>query len=106
MSTTLQHILALLLVAGVFVLTRLAVGWKMKRAAAGIVGDLRRRGALDFHSAVDLEYAKPQWLRLGLRDYRPKALQALVQHGVVGLTESGKYYLARDLEFPPGGKPT
>jgi hypothetical protein len=30
---------------------------------------------------------------VGVRDFRPKALQLLVASGIVGVTEAGEYYL-------------
>jgi hypothetical protein len=39
---------------------------------------------------------------LGLRDYRPKALQSLVAAGVVGQTGEDKYYLIVDISQGKG----
>ena len=35
-------------------------------------------------------------LRIGTRDYRPKALEHLAMKQIVGITGGGKYYLMAD----------
>jgi len=102
MSPVLQNILGILLLIGVFILTRYGIGWKLKGAVKHILADLKARNAVDVYSAVHLEYAKKPWLRLGLRDYRPKALQSLLAAGVVGRTGEEKYYLIVDLSQGKG----
>jgi hypothetical protein len=42
---------------------------------------------------VELPYMKQQLFRIGMRDFRPTAMQSLVEAGIVGMTGSGKYYL-------------
>ncbi len=44
-------------------------------------------------TAVHLPYAKPSVIRLGTRDYHSKALEYLINDGVVAKTGEGKYYL-------------
>lgn len=98
MNETTQIILGLVFLAAVYVLTRFGIAWRMKRACTVIVNDLERQGAIDPDSAVDLPYAKPSYLKIGMRDYRPKALESLVQGGVVGMTGDGKYFLKKGLQ--------
>ena len=93
MSETIQIAIGLVLVALVFILTRFGVAWKMRRAATSIIDELRRRGADRPGKAVSLPYAQKDWLKIGLRDYRVKALSSLVEAGVVSRTASGGYYL-------------
>ena len=93
MSNAIQIIIAFLLVAAVFILSRYFMAWMMQRAAKRIILDLRNKGAVDVTSAVVLPYAKRELLRIGLRDYRPKALVGLVNAGVVGHTEDGRFFL-------------
>jgi hypothetical protein len=59
------------------------------------VRDLDFKKAYGPESAIDLPYAKSNLFRIGLRDFRPKAVAALVQGGVVAQTAGGKYYLAK-----------
>lgn len=88
-----QIIFGIFFLAVVYVLTRYGISNRIRRTATLIMQDLERREAFDPGSAVDLPYAKPQYFRFGLRDYRPKALESLVQAGIIEKTETGKYYL-------------
>jgi hypothetical protein len=97
-TETVQILISLLLLFLVFILTRYGVVLMMKRASRQIIADLEKQGATDPASAVDLPYAKSRMFRIGLRDYRPKTLQGMVQAGVVGTTSDGRYYLrSKDL---------
>jgi hypothetical protein len=93
MSETMQIIVGFVFLAAVFILTRYGIVLRMKRAAALIVKDLEKRGALNPSSAVELPYAKSSLFKIGLRDYRPKAVESMISSNIVGLTPEGKYYL-------------
>ena len=93
MADALQITLGILFLILVFILTRYGMAWRIKRAGRRIIGDLERLGAQSPDSAVELPYMKRQLLRIGMRDFRPTAMQSLVEGGVVGMTASGKYYL-------------
>jgi hypothetical protein len=93
MAELLQIILGIIFLAVVFILTRYGIANRIRRTATLIMRDLERQEAFDPGSAVDLPYAKPQYFRFGLRDYRPKALESLVQSGIIRRTETDKYYL-------------
>lgn len=95
MSQTIQIILGIFFLIGVYVLSRFGVVWRIRRASALIIQDLERRAAFDPTSAADLPYAKTNHFRIGVRDFRPKALESLIQSGLVGRTESGTYYLKK-----------
>lgn len=97
MSESTQIILGLIFLIGVYVLTRYAMIWRIRRTSRAIIKDLERRGALDPASSAELPYAKTHFFRIGLRDYRPKALEYLVQGGIVAKTENGRYYLLKRL---------
>ena len=88
-----QIILGIIFLIVVFVLTRIGIARRIKRTATLIIKDLERREAFDPTTGVELPYAKPHYFRFGMRDYRPKALEALVQGGIVGKAENGRYYL-------------
>jgi hypothetical protein len=96
-ADTLQIIIGIILLVGVYILTQYVVGYRIRRAAAGVVKDLERLKALEPGSAAELPYAKSNLLRIGLRDFRPKAVDALVKAEVVGITAAGKYYLIKRL---------
>ena len=93
MSETGQIIVAICLLIVVYMLTRKVNAWRIKRAYIRIINDLKRKEALDESSAIAIPYARDSIFRVGVRDFRPKALQFLVASSIVGVTEAGKYYL-------------
>ena len=78
---------------GVFMLTRRFHAWRVKRAYFFIVEDLKAKGALDPQSSVELPYDRRPLFRMGMRDFRPQALQSMISNNIVEATDSGKYYL-------------
>jgi hypothetical protein len=103
MSEGMQILLGLIILIGVYIFTRYGVVWRMKRAGIFVIKDLDRRGAFDPSTAAELPYAKTHFLRIGARDFKPKALQSLVEDGVVGKTANDRYYLKKrpqDLQLP------
>jgi hypothetical protein len=96
MSEALKIIVMILILIGVLIITMYVAGWKMKRAGDFILRDLRNRKAFDRASAVELPYCKSSLFHIGLRDYRPKALNALLQSGKVMGLEGERYYLKED----------
>lgn len=97
MSDAIQIIVGVLFLVCVYVLTQMVVGWRIRRAGKGILKELENRKAFDAASAVDLPYARPHLFRIGLRDFRPKALDALAQAEVLGKTHDGRFYLKKRL---------
>ncbi len=93
MTDVMQITFGILLLILVFVLTRYGIAWRVKRAGRRIINDLERVGALSAESAVELPYMKQHLIKIGMRDFRPTAMQSLVEAGVVGMTGSGKFYL-------------
>lgn len=93
MSETFKTILMILVAFGAVILALRIAGWKMKKACDFIVWDLKQKKALDPASAVALPYAKSPLINIGLRDYRPRALDELVKSDVVRMLEGGRYYL-------------
>lgn len=90
-----QIIVGIIFLVLVFIGTRVFVGWKMRRAAMGIIKDLESKEAFNAESAVELPYAKKDWLKIGMRDYRPKTLQALLTAGILGMTPEGRYFILK-----------
>ena len=101
MSETVTIILMILIMIGVLIITLHIAGWKMKRAGDFILRDLKEKKAFDPASAVELPYCKTSLFHIGMRDYRPKALNALVKIGDVRVLEGGRYYL-REGHEPTG----
>ena len=93
MSDVVAIVLMILLMIGVFILTLFITGWRMKRACEFILLDLEKQKAFDPNSAVALPYCHRSMFHIGLRDYRPKALNVLVQNGDIRTHEGGRYYL-------------
>jgi len=98
MSETVQIIVGIILLVGVYGLTQMMVGYRIKRAARGIVRDLDFKKAHAAESAIELPYAKSNLFHIGLRDFRPKALDALIQGAIVGKTAAGRYYLKKQIQ--------
>ena len=93
MSETLQIIVGVLFLVGVFILTQYVAALRIKRACQFIIKDLEMKKALGPDSAVELPYGKTSLFKMGLRDFRPKALESLVERGIIGRAENQKYYL-------------
>ncbi|MCX8118953.1 MAG: hypothetical protein N3G78_13620 [Desulfobacterota bacterium] len=94
MSETAQLLLGFLFLVAVFLLTRWLMVVKIQATCKAIIKELQSRGAFSPDTAVHLPYEKPQPLRMGTRDYRPKAIEALLHSGLLIKTEGGRYYLA------------
>jgi len=91
--------IAVVILVGAFVLAQIGVTWKAKRACLTIIRDLQTRGAYDPESAAALPYAqKKGLLHFGLRDYKPQALQHLVQKEIVCVTGDGRFYLGANAQ--------
>ena len=97
MTETVQIILAIIIGVLVFIVAKKIQAIILIRTFRIVIDDLKRQGALDASSAVTLPYASPRLFRIGLRDYRPKAVKYLVLYGVVGMTENGRFYLIKDM---------
>jgi len=93
MSETVKIILLILLTLVAFVGSLAVAGWKMRRACKFILKDLREQSAVDPASAVVLPYSKTSLFRIGMRDYRPRALAELVKHDIIRVAADGRYYL-------------
>ena len=98
MSETVKIVFMVLLTIGAFIISRYLAGWKMNKAGEFIIRDLKKKKAFDQESAVELPYCKNRMFRLGLRDYRPRAMEQLVKHDVVRMLEGKKYYLCEGLK--------
>ena len=72
-----------------------------KRAVIQVIRIFKEHGALDAESAksvVELKLTKPTFKdrMLHFRDYKPAALESLIQVGVVQGTEDGRLFLLED----------
>ena len=95
MSETVKIVFMVLLTIGAFILSRYIAGWQMNKAGEFILRDLKEKKAFDPESAVELPYCKSPMFRVGLRDYRPRAMEQLVKHDVVRMLEGEQILPAR-----------
>jgi len=93
MSQNAKTWLIVLIAIAAFILANIIAGRRMKKAADFIIRDLKEQRAFDPVSAVVLPYSKGSAFRIGLKDYRPGALQQLIKYDVIRLQEGGRYYL-------------
>ena len=93
MSETGRTIFAICILIVVYILTRKFHAWRMKQTYVLIIRDLEQKGAVDPSSAIELPYAKKGVFRIGMRDYRPKAIQFMIANNIISMTDTGKYYL-------------
>ncbi len=93
MSDTVQIIVGLIVLVGVYLLSRKVHVWRMQRAYKTVLSDLEQKKAFNPASAVHLPYAKTGLFKIGTRDYRPKAIQYMTQTGIAAMTENGNFYL-------------
>jgi hypothetical protein len=71
----------------------------VKRAIKQVIAIFRNKGATSPETARVLEelgLARKGMFHLGRRDYKPIALDSMVQTGIVIGTELGKYYLSEE----------
>ena len=95
MTEDLKLIIVMLILIIVYAFSRKFHAWKIKRALIFVIQDLKEKGAFTREDAVELPYARQSIFRVGMRDYRPKALEYLVRVEVVGKTPQGKYFLLK-----------
>jgi hypothetical protein len=93
MSETMKTLLMLLITLGAFIFALRLAGWRMKKACDFIIRDLKEKKAFDPASAVELPYCKDSLFHVGLRNYRPRALNTLVKHDVIREVADGRYFL-------------
>ena len=95
-----QILIGIVFLIAVFILSKKFQAYKINRACEMIVSDLKMKGAVDHSSATTLPYATTTMFKIGLRDYRPKALKYMIMADVVGATPEGTFYLKKDIINP------
>src|SRR4030065_56396 len=78
MPESMQIVIGISAVLVVYLLAMLGTGWWTKQICLAIIRELEEKGAVDAISAVDLPYTKVNYIKIGYRDYRPKALEMLL----------------------------
>ena len=90
-------LIVILAIVGFFVLPRI----RIRRAVNQVMAIFERSNALDVRSAKtvdELGLRPPTFLQgmMRMRDFKPYALQILMQTDVVRQTDGGRLYLAQD----------
>ena len=90
----------ILAIIALFVLAFFISNWRTKRAVSQVIDVFRKANAVGIKNAktayeLGLE-PKRMYMRLGLRDFKPRALQILQQAEIVKMTGDGKLYLAEE----------
>ena len=93
MPESMQIVIGIIALLTVYLLAMLGTGWWTKQICLTIIRELEEKGAVNAANAIDLLYAKTSYIKIGYRDYRPKALEMLVLSEVVYKTLTGRYYL-------------
>ncbi|KIX16065.1 hypothetical protein [Dethiosulfatarculus sandiegensis] len=93
MNETTQIIVSIVFLIGVFFLTQFFMARKYRAAAEKIVNGMKEKGAVSPETAIEIDFGKKNLLQMGVRDYRPKALKALVSAGVIKVTDEGLCYV-------------
>ena len=96
-------ILIIIAVVALFVIPR----WRFKRAVSQVIQIFRDFNAFDTRHArtIDELGLRRRTLMEGMlkgRDYKPKALDALINAGIIGVTEDGKLYLSEQALIDAG----
>ena len=102
MKESTQIFIAVVIIAVGWILTTLAKGWWTRQICKRIIKELKEQGAVNVATAVSLPYApdavvKNTIINFGYRDYRPHALEVLIQGEVVTKTANDQYYLNVDM---------
>ena len=90
MPEFMQIIVGILFLVLVFIATRYGIFLRIKSSCKFVIKDLERQKAFDAASAA---LACITTSIIGLRDFRPKAVQSLLEGGVIGKTANERYYL-------------
>ena len=79
-----------------YFLLLLIAGWGIRRYCFKIIAEMEEQRAYSAGSAVNLPDTQGNFFKMGLGNYRPKALQILLADKLVVKTGNDKYYLNKD----------
>ena len=89
----------ILIVLGVIIFYFVALyltGWKIRGLCFKIIKEMEDQRAFSANKAVSLQSTRGNFFKMGLGNYRPKALEMLIAEKLVVKTNNGKYYLDKD----------
>jgi len=81
MSETLQIIVGIILLVGVYILTQMVVGYRISVPPKILPGNSTSKRPMMMHRPLICPM-QDQHVRIGLRDFRPKAINVMVQGGL------------------------
>jgi hypothetical protein len=96
MPVYLQILLLLVAIIIFYFLLLLIAGWGIRKYCFKIIAEMEEQRAFNAGSAVNLPDTRGNFFKMGLGNYRPKALQILLADKIVVKTGSSKYYLEKD----------
>lgn len=96
MPVYLQIFLLFVAVIIFFFLLVLIAGWGIRKYCFKIIAEMEAQGAFSPGSAVNLPDTRGNFFKMGIGNYRPKALNVLLADKIVIKSNSGKYYLDKD----------
>lgn len=74
----------------------LAAGWGIRRVCFKIIAELEDEKAFSASRAISLQDERKNFFRVGTGNLRPRAINLLIQDGILVKTGGGKYFLDKD----------
>jgi hypothetical protein len=102
MSNAHEYILLFMLLMGMYYLAVLLAGWMFKRAILEVMERFRQHSASSRTGAKSIEQLGLQPLNIFerilrvRRDYKPQALQFLIQQEIIDVTPDNRLYLTQE----------
>jgi hypothetical protein len=96
MPVYLQLILIFFGVIVFFFASMLVAGMGIRKLCFKIIAHMEEQGAMSAGRAINIQDQRGNFFKMGLSNYRPKAVQMLLADGVIVKTGDGKYYLNKD----------
>jgi hypothetical protein len=96
MPVYLQIILLILGMIIFYVGAMFVTGLGIRKLCLRIITHMEEQGAFSAGRAINIQDQRGNFFKMGLSNYRPKAVQMLVADGVIVKTRDGKYYLNKD----------
>jgi hypothetical protein len=96
MPVYLQIILITIGMIVFYFLAMFVTGLGIRKLCFRIISHMEDQDAFSASRAINVQDKRGNFFKMGMLNYRPKALQMLVADGVVVKTGNGKYYLNKD----------
>jgi hypothetical protein len=96
MPVYLQILLLVIAFIAFVVLSMLAAGWGIRRVCFKIIAELEAAGAFSASTAEALQDERKNIFRVGTGNLRPKAINLLMQDGILLKNSKGRYFLDKE----------